>query len=117
MSTGRINTISIAADFSRCPAGRFPEDGDATGAAFRDDCLAPALRNGRFDKVVVVFDGVAGFGASFLEEAFGGLIREQKLDKTFLDDHLELSTDEPELRDFVKLARRYIDQAAAAQTR
>ena len=110
-----MKTITIADDFSKFPAGRFREDGEASGAAFRDDLLAAALQDA--EKVEVVFDGVAGFGSSFLEEAFGGLVRECHLDRTFLDEHLHLRADDPDLVDFVQLAKRYIkdaDQAATA---
>ena len=110
-----MKTITIADDFSKFPAGRFREDGEASGAAFRDDLLAAALQDA--EEVEVVFDGVAGFGSSFLEEAFGGLVRECHLDRTFLDEHLHLRADDPDLVDFVQLAKRYIkdaDQAATA---
>ena len=62
--------IIIADEFSKYPAGRFTADGPYSGADFRDNILAPALQDEELDKVVVVFDGVAGFGSSFLEEAF-----------------------------------------------
>jgi hypothetical protein len=65
--------ISIAKDFSPSPAGRYREDGPFPGEAFRDDFLIPALRH--HDIVLVDLDGASGFGSSFLEEAFGGLIR------------------------------------------
>ena len=103
-------TISIADDFSAYPAGRYPNDGKYNGTTFRKDVLVPALK-GSNDQVEVIFDGVAGFGSSFLEEAFGGLIRDEEMTKEFLDTHLILRTTELELEDFVKLAQRYIDEA------
>ena len=109
---GATKTIVIARDFSKFPAGRFPADGEASGTAFRD-LLVDAL-NGS-EGVVVVFDGVACFAASFLEEAFGGLVRECHMDKAFLDEHLRLETEDPVLEDFVKLAERYIKEADQAQ--
>ena len=102
----------IAEDFSPYPAGRYPEDGEFNGTTFRRDHLVPAL--GEFDRVEVVFDGVAGFGSSFLEEAFGGLIREEGMGNEFLDNHLVLSTTEADLDDDVELARKYIAEAADA---
>lgn len=65
--------ISVAEDFSPFPAGRFRDDGPFPGEVFRDEKLIPAL-NGN-DEVIVNLDGTAGYGSSFLEEAFGGLIR------------------------------------------
>jgi hypothetical protein len=67
-------TISVAEDFSKFPAGRFRSDGPHSGQAFKDELLLPALR--RTGHVRVLLDGTMGYGSSFLEEAFGGLIRE-----------------------------------------
>ena len=110
MNSGSTARIVIADDFSPYPAGRFPEDGRFNGTTFRRDYLAPALRQG--DTVEVVFDGVAGFGSSFLEEAFGGLVREEGMTKEYLDGHLVLSTTEPDLEDDIELARSSIAHAA-----
>ena len=65
--------INVAHDFSRYPAGRFENDGPYSGQAFRDQLLYPLLRSG--ETVTVELDGVRGYGSSFLEEAFGGLVR------------------------------------------
>lgn len=66
--------ISIASQFSRNPAGRYRSDGPFPGERFRDELLVPALR--RDDEIVIVdLDGTSGYGSSFLEEAFGGLVR------------------------------------------
>lgn len=112
-ANGATKTIVIARDFSKFPAGRYREDGKASGAAFRD-MLVDALQSA--EGVVVIFDGVAGFGSSFLEEAFGGLVRECHMDKAFLNERLHLRTDESDLSDFVKLAERYIEEADQAVT-
>lgn len=74
---GAVGRIVIADDFGRYPGGRFRADGDFSGEEFRDDYLLPELRRAKSDKrkVSVVLDGVAGYPASFLEEAFGGLVR------------------------------------------
>lgn len=101
--------INIAVDFSEYPAGRFVEDGDYNGTTFRKQHLIPALEN--YAKVCVVFDGVAGFGSSFLEEAFGGLVHGENFSKDFLDEHMQITTNEPELKVFVELAQRFIDDA------
>lgn len=65
--------ISIAKDFSKFPGGRFKTDGPYTGEHFREDWLVPNLLNET--KVLVDLDGAMGYSSSFLEEAFGGLIR------------------------------------------
>lgn len=65
--------ISIATQFSRTPAGRYKSDGPKSGELFRESMLVPSLSNN--DEVVVSLDDTIGFGSSFLEEAFGGLVR------------------------------------------
>lgn len=69
-----MKTIQVAKDFSRYPAGRFVTDGPYSGELFRKKHLKPALAEE--DSIVVDLDGARGYGSSFLEEAFGGLVRE-----------------------------------------
>lgn len=66
--------INVERDFSRYPAGRYVGDGPYSGQAFRDKFLVPALSE-KTDKVLIELDGARGYGSSFLEEAFGGLVR------------------------------------------
>lgn len=70
----KTSKISIATSFSVAPAGRYLTDGPFSGERFRSELLFPALQ--KFDQVEVDLDGTLGYGSSFLEEAFGGLIRE-----------------------------------------
>lgn len=71
-----LETIEIARDFSRHPGGRFAKLGPASGEEFRR-LLAAALRRAgeTGGRVEVLLDGAAGYPISFLEEAFGGLVR------------------------------------------
>jgi hypothetical protein len=48
-------------------------DGAHSAEAFLNDFLSPALE--KYQTVTVSLDGTYGYGASFLEEAFAGLIR------------------------------------------
>lgn len=68
-----MHTITVVKDFNKKPYGRYPEDGDGCGQYFREKKLAPDLR--KYGKVHVVLDGYNRYGRSFLDEAFGGLIR------------------------------------------
>ena len=68
-------TIEIAKDFTPFPAGRYEKDGPYTGEGFRKRILVPALK--QYDSVEIILDGTIGYGSSFLEESFGGLIREE----------------------------------------
>lgn len=65
--------ISIAKQFSEAPAGRHAKDGPYSGERFREEFLAPALEQN--EVVEIDLDGALGYGSSFLEEAFGGLVR------------------------------------------
>lgn len=66
--------VEVAKDFSPYPGGRYPRHGEGNGQTFRERHLIPYLKAS--ESVEVVFDNAAGFPASFLEEAFGGLVRE-----------------------------------------
>jgi hypothetical protein len=66
-------SIFIARDFSPSPAGRYVGDGPFPGQTFREQWLQPAVEQN--DEVEVILDGTDGYGSSFLEEAFGGLVR------------------------------------------
>lgn len=71
------NVLDIASTYTRFPAGRYRSDGKYSGERFRDDYLIPALeQNGT---VTVRLDGVMGYGSSFLEEVFGGLLRSERV--------------------------------------
>lgn len=67
-------TINIATNFSIEPMGRYLTDGDGSGEAFRERVLVPALKEA--ETVEVILDGTEGYGSSFLDEAFAGLLRE-----------------------------------------
>lgn len=81
--------ISVAADFSPSPAGRYKGDGPFPGEVFRDKLLVPAVNNN--DVVTVDLDGTDGYGSSFLEEAFGGLVR-KGFSETVLQQKLKLKS-------------------------
>ncbi|HHB1425709.1 TPA: STAS-like domain-containing protein [Serratia odorifera] len=89
MNTIKINIIK---EFNKKPYGRYPSDGDGNGEKFRKQFLVPALRN--FDKVIVDLTGYNRYGRSFIDEAFGGLIRVEGFTKKTLDAKLEYHHDE-----------------------
>ncbi len=111
----RSTQISIAKNFSRFPAGRYVRDGPFPGEVFRSKLLAPALRS--YDSVTVVLDGTLGYGSSFLEEAFGGLVRVEKFSAEELRTKLTLRSEEDS--SLIKEIWSYIDDAAgpSKQTR
>ncbi|WP_433693995.1 STAS-like domain-containing protein [Herbaspirillum seropedicae] len=104
MMTTRIN---IAKQFYDAPVGRFPSDGDYNGQRFRDEFLVPALQNS--EHVLVDMDGTDGYGSSFLEEAFGGLVRVRGFTAADLRSKLSLKSDED--LSFIEEVWEYIETA------
>lgn len=78
--------ISISNDFSLFPAGRYEKDGPYTGEGFRKNVLVPALAE--YTTVTIQLDNPLGYGSSFLEEAFGGLVREEGFSEEELSGRL-----------------------------
>ena len=98
-------TIHIAKDFSRYPAGRYTTDGPHSGERFREEYLKPILERG--ERAVIELDGTRGYGSSFLEEAFGGLVR-SGYSVTTVKSALEFHTSDSSLTDEI---RDYIEHA------
>jgi hypothetical protein len=87
-------TINIAEEFNIEPAGRFPTDGPFSGERFREEFLAKAFSE--YEIVEVVLDGAEGYGSSFLDEAFGGLVRLKGMSAEELHARLKVISDEDE---------------------
>lgn len=104
----KMHKINIASEFSVTPAGRYRTDGPHSGEAFRDDVLLPALN--AYDSVTVDMNGTLGFGSSFLEEAFGGLVRVKKFSAEDLMRKLTLTCD---IQQYADRAKQYIAEAEA----
>lgn len=97
--------ISISRDFSNFPAGRMRTDGADSGQRFREDFLIPALAKGDLE---ITLDA-EGYGSSFLEESFGGLIRLGHVGAK-LRKQIAFVTDDPTLETEIW---QYVDDAEA----
>ena len=105
--------INIAREFTPMPIGRFRTHGDTSGQTFREDILYPkiceAIKNK--DTLEIDLEGMLGLNSTFLEESFGGLVREHGMNpdeilktvKFLPGDNLDL---------YVELAQEYIQEAA-----
>lgn len=105
-------TINIERDFSRSPGGRFIQDGSFSGEEFRENFLIPALEKAisSNDILNIELDGDLGYGSSFLEESFGGLIRKNyKLDVVL--NHLKIQAKEPRFLVSKKNIEYYLQNA------
>lgn len=106
--------INVLRDFSRFPAGRYLNDGPYSGERFREELLIPALERSRVSNgnVVIELDGARGYGSSFLEEAFAGLLR-RGFGALEVSTRTEIRSSDPTL---IEEIRGYIaDQAKIAE--
>jgi hypothetical protein len=90
--------ISIAKDYSRFPGPRYEKEGNFSGEIFRKEKFFPLIQHAieKNIKVIIDLDGTAGYGTSFLEETFGGLIREHNLQYDHILKHIEIKSSEEE---------------------
>lgn len=93
-------TINVARDFSRFPSGRMKSKGETSGEGFRERFLEPYLKEER--EITVELDGTIGYGSSFLEEAFGGIVRSLNIEPEKLLRLLHIISSDPTLIDEVK---------------
>jgi len=101
--------IEIARDYSPYPAGRYRRNSDSSGEEFRERFLIPALKKGGV--IHVRFAGTSGYPASFVEEAFGGLVR-SGFGVDELERRLKLEAGGAEYEVYVLQAWQYIRDAA-----
>ncbi len=102
-------TIVVSKDYTDKPGGRYIVEGPFSGEDFRIKMLLPKFEEAVKDdsKLVIVLDGGYGYAPSFLEEAFGGLIRETK-NKRAKEIITIISDEEPKLIEDID---RYLSDA------
>lgn len=69
-----MKKINVGVAFARYPAGRYRTDGPHSGQRFREEFLVPVL-NEQAGIIEIDLTLARGLKSSFLEEAFGGLVR------------------------------------------
>jgi hypothetical protein len=110
-----MTTIDVGRDFSRTPGGRYISDGPDSGQLFRQRLLVPALRTAvaskEAEKVIVVLDGPRGYLSSFIEEAFGGLVRQEGFSEGTLKRYLDIVAKDAFYAPYRLLALKYISEA------
>lgn len=72
--------INVVREYSDKPGARYESQGSNSGEKFRDTILYPKFIESieKKETLVVNLDGGYGYGSSFLEESFGGLVRKLK---------------------------------------
>lgn len=101
--------IVIAKDFSDTPGGRTIAEGDFSGELFRQKILYPQYQEAlnKKEKLKINFDGAFGYPPSFLDEAFGGLVKEIR-QKNVLDNIIIISNDDLTIE---RKIRKYVSDA------
>jgi|ERR1700687_1454135 len=108
-----MSQIEVGKDFSRTPGGRYISDGPDSGELFRDRLVVPALKRAiaQDEKLTIVLDGPRGYLSSFLEEAFGGLVRYGFFTHRQLKDHLDVQASDSFYQPYKILVLRYISES------
>lgn len=115
-------TLTVATDFSRTPGVRTLSEGNFSGEVFLGEYLYPRFTEAvRLGQVLTVnLTGTAGYATSFLEAAFGGLVRGDENQQIPAHDlatvlsHLNLvCTDDPYLLDEINEYMQDAEMAAA----
>lgn len=101
--------INIAKDFTDAPGGRYESDGKFSGQEFRLKYLEPALKKENNEEITINLDGTFGFPTSFLEEAFGGLVRIEGIKKEDILKRLKFISNED--TSLITKIRQYIEEA------
>ena len=104
-------TVSVSKDFTYTPGPRYKEEGSYSGEEFRQKILLGLVNQAltKDEKLLVDLDGTAGYGTSFLEESFGGLIREEGVDYSSLKKILLIKSDEKPK--YSREVTKYLDRA------
>ncbi|HHE3620732.1 TPA: DUF4325 domain-containing protein [Pasteurella multocida] len=113
-----MQEINVVKDFSKSPYARYsyeilPDQEDTSGQRFRIDFLAPRLKDSitKKEKLMVILTGYNRYARSFIDEAFGGLIREEHIQYADIKKYLVIVHDD--LPSIVDLCWSRIEKAKA----
>jgi hypothetical protein len=106
--------IKISEDFSKITGPRLIDEGEFSGEAFYNEVLLPKYQEAieKKIKLVIDLDGTYGYGTSFLEESFGGLVRSGFKDVL---QNIEIVSDEEDyliddIKKYIKEAEDQMDE-------
>ena len=105
--------INVAKEFSTVPIGRFRTESDISGQAFREDILYPKICEAlkKQDTLEVDFTGMDGLSATFLLEAFGGLVREHEMTPNKVLDTIKFLPENTFFDLYIEIAKEFIQKA------
>lgn len=102
--------IEIAKDFSTTPGGRFKGMGPDSGEAFRER-LIKLLRSHPHEIIEIYLDGTETYGSSFLDEAFGGLVRAKIFPPQEILHRVKIVAKDPLFQIYAREALDYMREA------
>ena len=91
-------TINIGKDFNEFPGARYEADGPGSGEEFRKILIEHLQAR---HTLVIELDDAIGYGSSFLEEAFGGLVHTEGFSSEYLQANVTLVTEQYGLEDTI----------------
>lgn len=108
-----MQTLNIGKDFSEIPAGRFKTDGPYSGEAFREDLLKGKINSlGENEKLIIIIDdGVEGYGSSFLTEGFAGMVKYGYIENVALLEKIEIDFQDKDFEFYKNRIIEYIKKA------
>lgn len=103
--------LNIADEFSKTPCVRYESEGEFSGESFRKMLLLPRFNEAkkRGVKLIIILDRTAGLGTSFLEESFGGLIREDGISYQEIKETIDYISEENP--DYIDEINEYLTDA------
>ncbi|MDG9758105.1 DUF4325 domain-containing protein [Pseudomonas sediminis] len=106
-------TLNIGKEFSTYPEGRYYSDEGDSGEEFREEHLLPKLKNllNNEKLLIILDDGVEGYGSSFLTEGFAGVVKYGHMKSDELLSKIEISYSDPDFEFFKDRAIQYIKEA------
>lgn len=104
-----MKILNVATEFSIIPSGRQLSDGSATGQHFYKILLDKLADLKNDEQLTINFDGVLTAGSSFLDEAFAGLVRNNKISKKDFNKKIIIVANEhPEIKEKIE---KYVKNA------
>jgi len=100
---------SIAESYTKKPGPRYKWQGNKSGEDFLETVLLDLFEDcvGAHEKLVINLDKTVGYGSSFLEESFGGLVRIKNRD--LVNKHLSFISKEEDF--LIEEIQGYINDA------
>ena len=107
--------ITVAKDFSPVPIGRYLTDGKDSGEAFLKEHLLPKFEEAeaKGDSLQIDFTGMRALSSSFLEEAFGGLVRTTKKEPEIILGRIKFAPEGTHLDEYIENVKEFIQEAVA----